>query len=144
MSAPALHVFAGATLASGKRLVLDLTRCSHLDSTLLGTLHEIVRSGAGAGGDVVLQGVSAEHRQLFEELSMGRVLAAIRDTSFEPPGALRTPPMGGTRRTTHAHILRAHEALASLSDSNREEFHGVIEDLRRELEAEAPGQRSTE
>jgi sigma-B regulation protein RsbU (phosphoserine phosphatase) len=119
---------ANALLGQCQRLTVDLGCCEHMDSTCLGTLHEIVTSNADA---VDLQGASAEVRKLFEELSMTQVLGHIRPdttplpTGMEPIGTANLSP-----EQQGARILSAHETLASLSEDNREEFRAVVDSLR--------------
>ncbi len=123
---------AGALLGQCPRLIVDLSSCEHMDSTCLGTLHEIV---TGNPDQVYLQGVPAVVHQLFEELSMASVLAHILDTAqtlpdemIEISAATLSPQQQGQR------ILSAHESLAELSEDNREQFKGVVDSLRADLQ----------
>jgi serine phosphatase RsbU (regulator of sigma subunit)/anti-anti-sigma regulatory factor len=128
MHCDAFHETARAVLEQGRALVLDLSGCEYLDSTFLGTVHELV-----ARGGMGLTGVGPAVRALFEELSMTQVLAGIREDVPPAPQlyALNTAsdPTAGRNR-----ILYAHEALSSLSEHNREEFRGVVESLRGETD----------
>lgn len=121
----AFYEAASGILEIGRPLVIDLSACDYLDSTFLGTVHELE-----GRGDVKLQGAKPEVRALFEELSMDSVLTSMRDHAEPLPELkpLRVDAVerdGGKRR-----ILRAHESLAAISASNREKFAGVIESLR--------------
>jgi serine phosphatase RsbU (regulator of sigma subunit) len=114
-----------AIVEAGRRLVLHLADCEYLDSTCLGTVHELT-----GRGDVALQGVSPTVRALFEELDMKRVLDNIR----EPVPIPEMLPLSHARGDMHAgqlRVLRAHEALSALSPSNREKFQGVLDSVRR-------------
>jgi len=132
--AEALHAFCGRAVRERRPLVLDFAQCSYLDSTFLGTVHEAVRAMHEVGGDARLQRVGPALRALFEELAMDRVLGRIREESVPLPESLK--PLGpaaldSTR--TRERLLRAHEALASLSEHNRAEFRAVIDGVRAEL-----------
>lgn len=129
MHCDAFHETAVAVLGGGRPLVLDLSGCEYMDSTCLGTVHELV-----ARGGVVVAGVTPAVRALFEELSMQQVLAAVRDDS---PAAPELYALGteGDQASVQKRILRAHEALSALSDRNREEFKDVVESLRGEQDA---------
>jgi serine phosphatase RsbU (regulator of sigma subunit) len=120
----AFHETARAVLEEGRSLVLDLSGCEYLDSTFLGTVHELV-----ARGRVTLVGVMPAVRALFEELSMEQVLAHIRD---DQPATPELYALGGEGDPSMARkrILRAHEALSALSERNEEEFRDVIQSLR--------------
>ena len=126
MHCDAFHETALAVLDGGRPLVLDLSGCEYMDSTCLGTVHELV-----ARGGVVLAGVTPAVRALFEELSMQQVLAAIRD---DIPAAPELYALGTERgqAAVQKRILQAHEALSALSEHNREEFKEVVESLRSE------------
>lgn len=118
-------------LAGRERLTLDLTRCEHLDSTCLGTLHEIVTSHPQA---LELQGVSPEVRELFDELSMRVVLEHIRQESTQLPADMAVVDTASlSPQEQGARILSAHESLAQLSESNRSQFQGVVDSLRSDL-----------
>jgi phosphoserine phosphatase RsbU/P len=128
----ALLESSSALLAQWGKLTVDLAGCEHMDSTCLGTLHEIVTSNADA---VDLQAVSADVRKLFDELSMTAVLEHISTSAAPLPGEMTvidtialSPEQQGAR------ILSAHETLASLSEGNREQFRAVVDSLRVDLD----------
>jgi serine phosphatase RsbU (regulator of sigma subunit)/ABC-type transporter Mla MlaB component len=124
----ALLESAKALLERNDGLTLDLARCEHMDSTCLGTLHEIVVSHPRR---VELQGVSAEVRKLFEELSMSAVLEHIRNTARALPETMSVLPTTAlTPQQQGARILSAHETLLALSDANEEQFRAVVDSLR--------------
>ena len=123
---------ANALLAQCGKLTVDLASCEHMDSTCLGTLHEIVTSNSDA---VDLQGASVEVRKLFDELSMVQVLDHISASATPLPTNMEgidaislSPEQQGAR------ILRAHETLASLSTENREQLQAVVDSLREDLD----------
>ena len=120
-----------ALLAEYGELTLDLARCEHMDSTCLGTLHEIITLHPGS---VDLQGVSADVHKLFDELSMTSVLDHISTEALPLPSgmeaidaALLSPEQQGAR------ILNAHETLSALSTDNQEQFRAVVDSLRADL-----------
>jgi len=128
------HDACAAEIDAARAVTLDLSLCVYLDSTFLGTIQELVTRARRADGAFRIQGVLPDVRRLFEELGMGAVVEHIAPEMLPLPG--RMSPLGssgdegnGNRRR----ILRAHEALASLSDRNREEFIRIIEYVRREL-----------
>jgi anti-anti-sigma regulatory factor len=124
MNCDALHEAALTVLDGGRPLVLDLSGCDFMDSTCLGTVHELT-----ARGGVSLLGVGPAVRALFEELSMQQVLAAIR---ADLPTAPDLRPLGARadQGAAHRRILQAHEALCGLSERNRKEFEDVVDSLR--------------
>ena len=129
MHCDAFHEAALAVLGGGRPLVLDLSGCEYMDSTCLGTVHELV-----ARGGVVLAEVTPVVRALFDELSMQQVLDAIREDIPSAP-ELYALGTGGDQAAVQERILQAHEALSALSEHNREEFKEVVESLRGEQDA---------
>jgi serine phosphatase RsbU (regulator of sigma subunit)/anti-anti-sigma regulatory factor len=134
-AAPELHDRTRSLFDSSDCMIVDLGACTHLDSTMLGTLHEIARTARGRGLEVRVQGVSPTLRALFEELSMQLVLQAITTVPVPLPEMFdaEPPPSKALGTDAHRRILRAHEALAALSEHNRDAFRLVIEDLREEI-----------
>ena len=123
-----------AIIDGGRRLVIDLERCEHLDSTLLGTLHELTLRAQENGTGIRLQRVSEKLRASFEELSMAAVLDNVTAKPLPVPDKLT----GIDLHVTHGErqqqrLLKAHEMLAELSDDNREQFASLVETLRAEL-----------
>ncbi len=131
----ALHEAAQRVLAAKRSLVLELGRCEYLDSTLLGTLHELVEGSAASAAPVRVQNASREITVAIEELSMGSVRAALD----APP--LPLPPRSEWRALEPSvpsdrqrlRVVEAHETLAGLSEANRERFGALAEALLREI-----------
>ncbi|MEM7165439.1 MAG: SpoIIE family protein phosphatase [Planctomycetota bacterium] len=125
---------AQSSLDNGKQLTVDLAECTHLDSSFLGTLHEMVANHPEAKTPV--RSPCDAVRALFVELGLDRVLSAVDDERVEPP----CDPVPVTQETpvrdSQHRLLRAHEILSELSDENRDQFLGVVEALRAELRNE--------
>jgi serine phosphatase RsbU (regulator of sigma subunit)/anti-anti-sigma regulatory factor len=134
--ADAFHETAEGILETGRPLTVLLGECAHLDSTFLGTIHELVSHHASSDvGSIELAEVSPSVRHEFEEMGMESVLSAVREGPVEPPDdmqPLTSDRSGGS--DSRLRVLRAHEALASLSARNEERFLAVVETLRSELE----------
>ena len=124
-----------AVIDAGRNLVVDLDACTHMDSTLLGTLHELAQRARQAGVRMTLQRVPETTIADFTELSMGVVLDLITDAPMELPEARTTLNLGAVDETRQQlRLLKAHEALAELSEENRAQFGTLVGDLRSELE----------
>ena len=122
-----------SVIDSGRRLIVDLGDCDYLDSTLLGTLHELVDWADRHGGALSLQRVSEALRDAFRELSMTSVLARIADRAEPVPGQQHTVRLPEHSHAAHRQrLMRAHEVLSELSEENRTEFAAVLEALRNE------------
>ncbi|MBR9910125.1 MAG: SpoIIE family protein phosphatase [Gammaproteobacteria bacterium] len=122
---------ASALLQKQSQLVIDLGDCEYMDSTCLGTLHEIVMSQPDA---VQLQRMSDSIRALFEELCMDAVLSHASPSHEPLPEAMEPLQLVEIDAAGQgARMLSAHETLASLSSENREKFQGVVDSLRADL-----------
>jgi serine phosphatase RsbU (regulator of sigma subunit) len=117
---------AHAILDEHLSLVIDLSECEYMDSTFLGTMHELVtREG------VRLQNVRPAVRELFEELSLDSVLERIEEGGSTPPDLYVMQTAGGDSQSVFSRVLRAHETLAELSAENRARFQSVLETMEQ-------------
>ena len=123
-----------AVLDGGRDLAVDLSGCDYMDSTLLGTLHELTVRAEEAGLTLSLQNVPEDLRNNLEELHMTAVLKQLREQPIELPGQLSNVDLRATDGIRQQQrLLRAHEMLAELSDENREQFANLLSTLRSEL-----------
>lgn len=130
----AFHEAAVGMVDERRPIVLDLGDCDYLDSTFLGTIYELVRRAEDEGVGCTLQRASEVIRRMFEELSMGVVLDAISTGAAPLPDDMQPLVTAAEPSGNHWRILRAHEALASLSARNRDKFLAVVEAVREQLE----------
>lgn len=122
-------------------LLLDMSLCSYLDSTSLGTIQEVADLAQQSGTLLRIHGLQPDVKKLFEELEMKRVLEKTAKGDLVLPGNM-TPLAASTmdERQNRSRILRAHETLSSLGESNRRKFAGLVEFLKEEQKraAETP------
>jgi serine phosphatase RsbU (regulator of sigma subunit) len=112
----------------------DLTLCELLDSTFLGTLQELCQRADREKVPLRIQGAVPEVRRLFEELGMQKVLSHLSATMKPLPPQMRPLAACMNDQLNRQRMLQAHQALAGLSDSNRQEFSRLIEHLRAEID----------
>jgi len=126
-------------LRSGRPLLIDLAACPQLDSTVLGTLQEIVAFSIARQVPARLQGLRPEVREQLEELGMSGVLERVARLEQPLPANLTPLPcLSADAAADRARLLLAHEALSLLSEHNRAEFVELIEGLRSELHRGPP------
>jgi len=120
--------------------VLDLERCSSMDSTFMGTLAGItLRQQRMGGGKTVVLNVSKENAHLFDTLGLKYILD-IRTPRPEEQAQnhlLKAPQgisMSKLERTIH--MMEAHEQLVDLDTSNEIRFEGVMKYLRESLKSQ--------
>ena len=118
----------------GKKVLVDLEHCEYLDSAMLGTLHETAEVCQSCGTTFHIQNVSSDIHATFVELGMRDVLGSINGAAIAFPQE-RQQLLGGQMDTATQQkwLLRAHEALASLNETNRAEFKEVIEELSEDI-----------
>ena len=126
-----------------RALIVDLSGCEYLDSTFLGTLFQITTEAEAASVQLRIQGVLPSVRVWLEELSMHSVLARVSEDAVALPHTMQRLAEARSDAThERLRLLRAHELLARLSDSNREKFQEVVDTLRSEIGKSGDGRNS--
>ncbi len=130
-NADAFRGLARGAIEAGRPLNVDFSQCNCLDSTFLGTLHEVVSLDSN---DLVgLYKPNDVIQGLFVELGLKEVMAAVHEGNIVPPAEQTVIPAETPTLESHRLLLQAHEALSELSEENRGKFSGVIEALKAEL-----------
>lgn len=131
------------TIEQGQRhFVVDLERCPMMDSTFLGTLTGAALSlREHAGASLSVLNANDRNEQLLESLGLDHLLEVDRDGTSWP--SERKTAAGSIARCLEGeeammedqteHVLKAHQALADVSDDNACRFKDVIEFLEKEL-----------
>jgi len=128
------HDACTAQVDSRLPLIVDLSACEYLDSTFLGTLHEVTERAEKAGVPVRIQAVPPAVGRLFEELGMDRVIRHVTTEAEHLPANMSSLTSCINDERNRQRMLRAHEALAGLSERNRQDFVHLIEHLRSEIQ----------
>jgi serine phosphatase RsbU (regulator of sigma subunit)/anti-anti-sigma regulatory factor len=132
----AFHAECRVAIDEGHDVMLDLTLCSQLDSTFLGTIHQLCELADEADVEFRLQGVAPTVESLFDELGMRNVIDHIVPCMLPLPTRMESLGTAASDRFTRAQLLlQAHEGLAALSERNRKEFDPLLTQLRKEMEA---------
>lgn len=143
MNSPAVKTFGDQQVAAGQRLlVVDLSACSGMDSTFMGTLAGMAsRLSAMDGGSLQIAESGERNRRSLEDLGLDFLMeinpaSAIWSDRLETiRGALKPPQVAGTlgqmQRTKH--VLEAHQVLSSVNDKNAREFENVVEMLKDQI-----------
>ena len=115
-------------------VTFDLSLCQHLDSTFLGTLQEMCARADREKVPLRIQGALPEVRRLFEELGMKQVTDHFASRMKPLPAHMRPLATCMDDHLNRERMLLAHQALAGLSESNREQFGRLIDHLRTEID----------
>jgi serine phosphatase RsbU (regulator of sigma subunit)/anti-anti-sigma regulatory factor len=125
-----------AVIGGGHDVMIDLTLCQQLDSTFLGTIHQLCELADGADVEFRLQGAAPGVEALFEELGMQNVIDHIVPRMLPLPTKMARLDADEPNSWARAQrLLRAHEGLAALNERNRREFDPLLAQLRQEIEA---------
>ena len=134
MHCAALHDAWPEIKRQGNGVTIDLSRCEMLDSTFLGTLQELCQRADREKVPLRIQGAAPDVRRLFEELGMRMVLGRLSATTKPLPPQMRPLAACMNDQLNRRRMLQAHEALAGLSEANRQEFARLIDHLRAEMD----------
>jgi len=115
-------------------LTIDLSCCRHLDSTFLGTIHEIADCAGHRGIRLRIQGILPEVRKLFEQIGANRVIECLTEQMQPLPSHMAPLAAPADQQRDRQRVLMAHKALASLNERNREEFLQLVEALQAEAD----------
>ncbi len=125
------------TIDKHRDVILDLGFCDFLDSTMLGTLHELVVRAESAGQQLGLQRVSPTLLSAFDELSLTSVISCIATDVRPVPKDTREIVLPTSNlRHQRQRLIMAHETLSALNESNKREFAGVLKALKTDSEGE--------
>ena len=134
-------------IKSGVRnYVIDLERCSNMDSTFLGTLTgaalDLKQSG---GGRLTVLNANARNLQLLSSLGLDHILEVDNDgTAWTDERRRAAEELAQCEaalnlcKTEQAeHVLAAHRALTEANSENEFRFRDVIDFLEREVQQQA-------
>jgi len=130
----AFHEACLAELRGHHPVTLDFSTCVSLDSTFLGTFHELVARADRIGVPLRFQGILPQIRCQFNELGMERVVQHITVEIRPLPGKMVPLSEDTDPERNQLRVLHAHEALAALGERNRREFDRLIGYLREEVQ----------
>jgi len=130
-----LHDACQDVLEEGQAVRMDLSHCPQVDSTFLGTVHELTVEAEQRRVPIDIDGVQDPVRRQFEELGMEQALQHMHPTAPDRPPQMTPLAAGGSDDNAHRRrIISAHEHLAALNATHREEFLRLVQAMRKEME----------
>lgn len=120
----------------GQRVVVDLSLCTGMDSTFMGTLTGISCCLSNGGGMLHVINAAGRNGELLRGLGLDAIFTVDDDETHLPKAAApecAALPRAECNRTERTQIcLESHEALAAADQRNAVKFHDVIELMRGE------------
>jgi anti-anti-sigma factor len=116
-----------------KVVMLDLDRCTGMDSTFMGTLVSV--SGKLREGKAVFDicNVTDECMKLFDMLGVSQILDIENTHDFPEIEYTRIMPLPGEPKRRIQLIKHAHECLIEADERNKERFGEFIKSLNIEM-----------
>jgi anti-sigma B factor antagonist len=137
---PAVRRFAEQCLSGGTTaLAVDLRRCTHMDSTFLGTLLFLKRLVEHCEArKFALISPSPRCRQILQGMRLEKIFTVV-DREEPAPSVWRELPGGPEDiMAFKRNVVQAHQELARLEGPAGETFRELAEQLAQELESEKP------
>ena len=127
--------FIGGTTA----LSVDLRRCTHMDSTFLGTLLFLKRLVERyEGGAFTLISPSPQCRQLLREMGLEKIFAVVDVDELTPDVWTELKSGAGDPTAFKRNVVQAHQELGRLEGPAGETFRTLATELAQELNSENP------
>jgi anti-sigma B factor antagonist len=133
--------WAETNVASGRhKVVVDLEKCSGMDSTFMGTMAGIaMRLNKFPDGVLQVTGANDKNRNALEDLGLSMLLEIDpkdpiwqENIAFIHSSLQETSLMNDVDATQH--VFDAHKLLCEAHESNDEKFSTVLDVLEAELE----------
>ena len=145
MNSPKLKAWADEQLKSGLiHIVIDLERCTGMDSTFMGTMAGIaLRLIKTSGGLLEVVSADDKSRQSLEDLGLSSLMQINPEVSSwnGQEGGIRSSLIEyGQINSTDStqHVFDAHKTLVDADDGNNEKFSTVLDCLEAELLSRDP------
>lgn len=122
-------------------IYIDLSNCSGMDSTFMGTLLLSYEETTDAGGKFALVGVTDYGTVKLEELGVSEFIPISSEEVDIPNEASldRLPGPDEDMTGKMSHILRSHEQLIKKQPKLEKEFGSMISYLKKDLENKGIG-----
>jgi len=144
LHAKAMREWVEANLQRLPQVRVDLSRCTYMDSTFIGTLLGLKRlADSRPSGGLVLVCPSPQCVQLLDQMRIGQIFT----TETSPVSAsdwqeVSVPPDAIKSRAFQCNVVEAHQRLADCPGPTGERFRQLADDMSRELrQKEEPAEK---
>jgi anti-anti-sigma factor len=138
---PALKQFGMAALDRGcRRIVVDMTACTGMDSTFMGVLAGLALTARKKKGELVLRAVSDKNTTLLRTLGLSQ-LVTMESAAGTPVPEVEVLETTADKRTLTETMLNAHETLVAVLPGNLPKFKDVLTYLKEDLNTQTGSER---
>jgi anti-anti-sigma regulatory factor len=143
-NSPELKLLVRQGVDQGKsRMVVDLIRCSGMDSTFMGMLSCVAIKLEDAGGCLHVVNAGVKNGGLLRGLGLDEVFTVEEGSELVEDGACgavpgevgapsaEVPRVACSKSDQRSICLEAHEALAAVKEANAEKFRDVIQLMKQ-------------
>lgn len=131
---PAVREFACGAIEDGVDVLMDLSRCEHLDSTFLGCLVILKQRGEGNGGSFRVYADKSVRDRLFGVSHLDRVLPFNEQLPKSAGAPVSFQVTNLKRKEFCQHLLDTHHSLAELGGPSAQTFQRIVDQLKVEVD----------
>jgi anti-sigma B factor antagonist len=138
---PALKQFGTTALDRGcRRIIVDMARCTGMDSTFMGVLAGLALTARKKNGALVLRAVTEKNGALLRTLGLIQLVTMeAADETAAPAGDVLA--LAADKRTLTETMLNAHETLVAVAPGNLPKFKDVLTYLKEDLSTQTGTER---
>ncbi len=138
---PAFWGRASSALEAGNGVSVNLSQCTYMDSTFLGTLLRLSRLPAAKAGATAfaLVAPSASSRTLLTHMGIDRAIPIVESEPDVDPNATDWQPLDlgpSEQMVIQETVVHAHQQLAEASGPGSQQFKAIAAKLAKAWEAE--------
>jgi len=134
--APSLKEFGVAAVEHGcSRILLEMSDCTGMDSTFMGTLAGLAVQIGKCEGDVVLRNATEKNKFLIKMLGLSQLVKFDEAGSVceTMPSLVENLMVQSDKRELTETMIEAHEVLVDVAPENIVKFKDVLSFLREDL-----------
>ncbi len=116
-----------------KRVIIDLTECTGMDSTFMGTILSLSTLLKRKPASLVVCNVCADNKALFKMLGVDLIINICDDVQIPELELISMPSIIANPKKRIKLIKKAHKLLIAADNSNRERFGSFMAALDLEM-----------
>lgn len=114
------------------RVIIEMSKCSYIDSTFIGTLLMINKESSEKKGKTILLNIQPNVLKILKSMGLLPFLNIETSETFSNMNKLKTVPHYTDEKEILENMIKAHEAIISSSHENEHEFQNLIDFLKKQ------------